>query len=175
MRQSRSWTNGPGSSRRKATASYERSPFRTELRVIGVERRRSKLGQASNAALRVARSRTASPLKLPCNVLISTADSTVLSAAAVPKTPAAPSSNCARQAVIWPGWTPYCCASSATVFSPFTAASATLALKPDEWFRRVRFVIVSPDPRHHRRFQAENPFITLSEFPRPALISISHP
>jgi hypothetical protein len=42
--------------------------------------------------------------------------------------PAAPSSNWARQAVIWFAWTSNCCASSASVFSPFKAANATFAL-----------------------------------------------
>jgi hypothetical protein len=37
-----------------------------------------------------------------------------------------------------------CAASSASVFSPFTAASATLALKAGLWFRRGRLVMVSP-------------------------------
>jgi hypothetical protein len=49
------------------------------------------------------------------------------------------------------------------------AASATLALKVEAWVRRVRFVILTPDPRHHRRFQAEFPPIGLSEFARPPL------
>jgi hypothetical protein len=30
------------------------------------------------------------------------------------------------------------------------------------WFRLVRLVIVSPDPRHPRRIQAETPFNALS-------------
>src|SRR4051812_30640208 len=37
-----------------------------------------------------------------------------------------------------------CCASSASVFSPLTAAKATFALKAGVWFRRGRLVIVSP-------------------------------
>jgi hypothetical protein len=53
--------------------------------------------------------------------------------------------------------------------SPFTAAKATFALNAAVWFRLVRFVIVSPVQRHHRRGQAETPLITLSRFPRPAL------
>src|SRR5208337_4268231 len=40
-----------------------------------------------------------------------------------------------------------CCASSASVFSPFTAAKATFALKAGEWFRRGLLLITSPDSR----------------------------
>jgi hypothetical protein len=35
-----------------------------------------------------------------------------------------------------------CCANSASVFSPLTAAKATFALKAGVWFRRGRLVIV---------------------------------
>jgi RHS repeat-associated protein len=45
-------------------------------------------------------------------------------------------------------------------------------LKADVWFRLVRRVIVSPDPRHPRRFQAQTPIITLSRFIRPPLSGI---
>src|SRR6187455_2775139 len=37
-----------------------------------------------------------------------------------------------------------CCANSASVFSPLTAAKATFALNAGVWFRRGRLVIVSP-------------------------------
>src|SRR3954453_13163998 len=37
-----------------------------------------------------------------------------------------------------------CCANSASVLSPRTAAKATFALKAGVWFRRGRLVIVSP-------------------------------
>src|SRR6185436_12852539 len=37
-----------------------------------------------------------------------------------------------------------CCANSASVFSPLTAAKATFALKAGVWFRRGRLVIASP-------------------------------
>src|SRR4051812_12464160 len=37
-----------------------------------------------------------------------------------------------------------CCANSASVFSPLTAANATFALKAGVWFRRGRLVMVSP-------------------------------
>src|SRR4051812_24813325 len=49
------------------------------------------------------------------------------------------------------------------------AASATLALKAGACVRRVRFVIVAPDPRHSRRSQAGFPLNELSEFGRPPL------
>jgi hypothetical protein len=43
-------------------------------------------------------------------------------------------------------------------------------LKAGVWFRRVRFVMISPDSRQPRcRCQAENPLILLSRFPEPAL------
>jgi hypothetical protein len=37
------------------------------------------------------------------------------------------------------------------------------------WFRLVRLLIVSPDPRHPRRIQAETPLTLLSRFSRPPL------
>src|SRR3954467_10801592 len=46
--------------------------------------------------------------------------------------------------MIWLGWTSNCWASSASVFSPLTAAKATFALKAGVWFRRGRLLIVSP-------------------------------
>src|SRR3954466_7202514 len=61
-----------------------------------------------------------------------------------PNTPAARSRSSAFQAVIWLGWTSNCCASSASVFSPLTAAKATFALKAGVWFRRGRLLIISP-------------------------------
>src|SRR3954451_10137296 len=88
-----------------------------------------------------------------------------------PKRPEAASTTWAFQAVIWFGCTSYCCANSASVFSPLIAASATLALKPAAWVRRVRLVMLAPDPRHPRRSQAEIPLIGLSEFGRPPLIA----
>jgi hypothetical protein len=60
-------------------------------------------------------------------------------------------------------------ASSASVFSPLTAAKATFALQVAVRFRRARRVMVPPDPRHPRRSRAGNPLIPLSKFPRPAL------
>src|SRR4051812_29459398 len=46
--------------------------------------------------------------------------------------------------MIWLGWTSNCWASSASVFSPLTAAKATFALKAGVWFRRGCLLIVSP-------------------------------
>src|SRR5271155_5101618 len=88
-----------------------------------------------------------------------------------PNPPAAPSSSRPFQSVIWFGCTSKSCASSASVFSPFTAAKATFALKAAVWFRLARLVMVSPDPRHTRRSQAENPLILLPRFPKPPLIA----
>jgi hypothetical protein len=68
------------------------------------------------------------------------------------------------QAVIWFGCTSYCCANSASVFSPLMAAKATFVLKAEAWVQRIRLAIVAPDLRHSRRSQAELPLIDLSEF-----------
>src|SRR5215207_8201862 len=86
--------------------------------------------------------RVSSPI-LACSVFTSTgglADA----AFSAPNTPATPSRSCAFHWVIWFGCTSNCCASSARVLSPFTAARATLALKAGEWFRRGLLLIVSP-------------------------------
>ena len=61
---------------------------------------------------------------------------------------------------------------SASVFSPFMAAKATFALRPELCLRRLCFVIVSPDPRQLRRCQARNSLIGLSGFPEPPLAPI---
>jgi len=50
-------------------------------------------------------------------------------------------------AVTWVGCTLCSCASSASVFSPLSAANATLALNAGLWFRRVRLDMSAPDPR----------------------------
>src|ERR687897_2605982 len=87
--------------------------------------------------------RVNSPI-LACSVFTSTGGLADPALGSDPNTPAAPSSNCAFHWVIWFGWTSNCCASSARVLSPFTAARATLALKAGEWFRRGLLLIVSP-------------------------------
>jgi putative transposase len=46
-----------------------------------------------------------------------------------------------------------------------------LAVKVGLWFRRVRFDISAPDPRHPRRAQAENPPSALCRFAQPPLLS----
>src|SRR3954463_13632647 len=79
---------------------------------------------------------------LACSVFTSTAGAADFGSQ--PNTLAAPSRSWAFQAVIWLGWTSNCRASSASVFSPFTAAKATFALKAGVWFRRGRLLIVSP-------------------------------
>jgi hypothetical protein len=43
-------------------------------------------------------------------------------------------------------------------------------LKAGAWLRRVRFVMVAPVRRHHRRVQAEIPLIPVFEFGQPPLI-----
>jgi len=43
-------------------------------------------------------------------------------------------------------------------------------LKPGLCVRLVRFVILAPEPRQHRRCHAGNPLIALSEFPEPPLL-----
>src|SRR5580693_4522044 len=113
-------------------------------------------------------SSVSSPI-LACNTFTSTADAASSPALPDPNIPATPSITCAFQAVIWFGCTSYCCASSASVFSPLMAASATLALNAGAWVRRARLVMVAPDLRHARRSQAEIPLINLSEFGQPPL------
>src|SRR5580704_11248219 len=56
-------------------------------------------------------------------------------------TSATRSCNCFFQSVIWFGCTSNCWASSASVLSPLSAASATFALNVGECVRRLRFVI----------------------------------
>jgi len=59
-----------------------------------------------------------------------------------------------------------------------TAASATLALNADVWFRRGRLFMVSPVHGDYRRCQAETPLIDLFKFAEPALstrIASEHP
>src|SRR5215212_11718913 len=117
-------------------------------------------------------SRVSSPI-LACNVFTSIAGAESDTAPPEPNRPEAASTRCPFQAVIWFGCTSYCCASSASVFSPLIAASATLALKAAAWVRRVRLVMFAPDPRQLRRSQAEIPLIGLSEFGRPPLYPVA--
>src|ERR1700676_2092027 len=91
-------------------------------------------------------SSASSPI-LACSTFKSTAGRASWLAAPEPNTPAAPSRSCAFQLVIWFGCTSNSCASSASVFSPLMAANATFALKAGVWFRLVRLVMLSPDPR----------------------------
>src|SRR3954451_9572662 len=114
-------------------------------------------------------SSVSSPI-LACNVFTSTAGAVAPPEA--PNTSAAPPTSCAFQAVIWFGCTSNCCAKSASVFSPLRAANATFALTAGLWGRRIRFVMLAPDPRHHRRFQADPPLIALSEFGQPPLVHL---
>jgi hypothetical protein len=58
-------------------------------------------------------------------------------------------------------------ANSASDVPPFIAVNATFALKAGLGASRVRLVTKTPDPRHHRCCQAENPLIRLSDFPEP--------
>src|SRR5690349_7162559 len=111
-------------------------------------------------------SSVSSPI-MACNV--STSPAGAVATPEAPNTSAAPPTSCDFQAVIWFGCTSNCCAKSASVFSPLRAANATFALKTGLWVRRIRFVMLAPDPRHHRRFQADPPLIALSEFGRPPL------
>src|ERR671926_1405366 len=112
-------------------------------------------------------SNVSSPI-LACNVFTSTAGAAVPDPEA-PNTSAALPTSCAFHAVIWFGCTSNCCANSASVFSPLMAAKATFALRAGLCVRRVRFVMLAPDPRHLRRFQAVSPLIALSEFGQPPL------
>src|SRR3954454_8490043 len=111
-------------------------------------------------------SSVSSPI-LACSTFKSTTGAA--SAAPPPNNSAAPSSIRALHAVIWLGCTSYCCARSASVFSPLMAATATFALKAGWCVRRARLAIVTPDMRHSRRSQADFPLIGLSEFAQPPL------
>src|SRR5689334_18987671 len=111
-------------------------------------------------------SKISSPI-LACRVFTSTTGAASPAALPEPNNPAAASTKCPFQAVIWFGCTSYCCANSASVFSPLMAAKATFALKAGACVRRTRLVIVAPDQRHSRRSQAELPLIDLSEFGQP--------
>src|SRR3546814_5767567 len=64
------------------------------------------------------------------------------------------------------GCTSYCCANSASVFSPFTAANATLALNAGLWFRRGRLLILPPARGQHGRCQTGNPLIPAVQISR---------
>src|ERR1700752_271034 len=52
-----------------------------------------------------------------------------------------------QDGIAYLGWTSNCWASSASVFLPLIAATATFALKAGACFRRGRLLIVSPAPR----------------------------
>ncbi|CAG9195925.1 hypothetical protein BVIET440_50315 [Burkholderia vietnamiensis] len=106
-----------------------------------------------------------------CSVFTSTGDSFDAGPAA-PNTSAARSCNCRFHSVIWFGCTSNCCASSASVCSPLTAASASFALNAAaECVRPVLFVISSvPLPALSLALAPAKPLIRLSEFARPPLV-----
>jgi hypothetical protein len=66
-----------------------------------------------------------------------------------PNTSVAPFRSCSRHVEIWLACTSNCSASSAIVFSPRIAASATFALKAGLWLRRGRLLMVTPALGHH--------------------------
>ncbi|WP_208450859.1 hypothetical protein, partial [Burkholderia ambifaria] len=69
-----------------------------------------------------------------------------------------------------------CCANSASVRSPLTAASATFALNAAECVRRVLFVISSvPLPALSLAQAPAKPLIRLSKFARPPLYTAGRP
>src|SRR5271154_5903307 len=109
---------------------------------------------------------------LACSSFKSTAGAGSAPKTAPPNKPAAPSVSRAFQSVIWFGCTSYCCASSASVFSPLRAATATFALKAGLCVRRARLAMLAPDARHYRRFQADFPLIELSELGQPPLYKV---
>src|SRR3954465_8819627 len=78
--------------------------------------------------------------------------------------------------MIWLGWTSNCWASSASVFSPLTAARATFALKAGEWFRRGRLLIVSPALQPSWPPSGRNStYLTCSEIPSQLWDPVVHP
>ena len=84
------------------------------------------------------------PPHLARSVFTSVGGSPVSNALSELNTPAATSSNWLRHVLICFGCTSNCCVNSASVFSPFTAANATLALKTGLWFRRDRLLFSAP-------------------------------
>lgn len=76
--------------------------------------------------------------------------------------------NWLRHVVIWFGCTSNCCANSVSVFSPFTAASATFALKArcGSGGGVCSSLLLS---RNHTGHQAENPLISMASSARPPL------
>src|SRR3954471_4695827 len=122
--------------------------------------------------------RVSSPI-LAWRILTSTGGAPGSVLASAPNTPAAPSRSSVFQAVIWFGWTSSCCASSASVFSPWMAARATFALKAGLWFRRDRRVIVSPARQPSWPLSGRNATYRpvrirrASSFPPPALPGIT--
>ena len=76
--------------------------------------------------------------------------------------------NWLRHVVIWFGCTSNCCANSVSVFSPFTAASATSALKArcGSGGGVCSSLLLS---RNHTGHQAENPLISMASSARPPL------
>src|SRR5664279_4505418 len=71
-----------------------------------------------------------------------------------PNTSAALANNWLFQSVIWLGCTSCCCASSASVLSPRTAASATLALNAAECVRRGLLLMLAPVPVSYTHLRA---------------------
>src|SRR5258705_3886484 len=78
---------------------------------------------------------------LACSSFRSTAG---CGADSAPNTLAARSSNWFFQSLIWLGCTSCSFASSASVFSPLLASTATLALNSGEWFLRGLLLMVHP-------------------------------
>jgi len=76
--------------------------------------------------------------------------------------------NWLRHVVIWFGCTSNCCTNSVSVFSPFTAASATFALKArcGSGGGVCSSLLLS---RNHTGHQAENPLISMASSARPPL------
>src|ERR1700754_3852693 len=116
-----------------------------------------------SAPLKKSFSRLSWPI-FACRVFTSTGGSLDTGPAA-PNTSAARSCNCRFHSVILFGCTSNCCASSASVRSPLTAAWATFALNAAECVRRVRFVISSvPLPALSLAQAPAVPLIPLSDF-----------
>ncbi|KGD39888.1 hypothetical protein DO72_3911 [Burkholderia pseudomallei] len=115
----------------------------------------------SSAPLKKSFSSASCPI-FACSVFRSTGGS-FDGAPPTPNTSAARSCNCRFHSVIWFGCTSNCCANSASVRSPLTAASATFALNAAECVRRVLFVI----------FQVPLPALSLAQAPVAPLIRLS--
>src|ERR1019366_8396421 len=115
--------------------------------------------QRPKALDKKSRSTTSWPI-LACSLSISPSRAPSVASALPENTPASPSMACLRQAAIIVWWTPCFVANCDRVSSPFSASSATLALKSAEY--RFRFPVIKSVLQRGRTYLSR-----LSDFPAP--------